>query len=102
MEFNGAKRQKLDVLEPPQVHSDIMHGEMAWNEDMNVFFNDSWEFEMDFMNEESIEWSELCHSPKSNTKCSMCGDGDHNITSCPNSCCLKVCFFFKFTKRILL
>lgn len=90
MDPPSAKRRRIDVIEH-QVQSEILQPEMAWNNDLNPYYNVSWGFETSEM--DAVEWSELSHSPKKSTKCPMCGIEGHAANVCPSSCCLKVCIF---------
>lgn len=95
MQSNSAKRQRLDVAEH-QVRSNIIHPELDWNDTMKASYDCSWGIEIyNLMNDEPAEWSELGYYPNTELKCTMCGNSDHTATSCPNSCCLKVCSFFQ-------
>lgn len=92
---NSAKRQKIDVLEY-QVQSNIIHPEGDWNDDMKASYDYSWGVETyNLSNDEPAKWSELVFSAKTELKCAVCGDSDHEAASCSNSCCLKVCTLFQ-------
>lgn len=88
MHSNPAKRQKV---EHHQAENDVSNPTVGWTDEMKAFYNDFWVMESD---EAFIQWYNLCHSPKNETLiCAMCGGDGHTLTSCPNSCCLKVWFF---------
>lgn len=93
------KRIKIDATERefPNIHP-----EMAWNDEMRAFYNDANDFDAEMQsNEKFAQWSDISHlSPKERTKCAMCGSGDHATTSCPSSCCLKVCIYLLYFRTI--
>lgn len=86
MPSNCAKRRKLDVIEL-RVQTES-HPEIDWSDETKASYDRSDVEINNLSNDESAEWS------KTPLKCSMCGNSDHQATSCPNSCCLKVCSYF--------
>lgn len=82
------KRIKLEAMEHEVPSEFTVRPEVAWN------YGD---VEMD-LNEQTAQRSETPDqlSLKERKKCVMCGAGDHAVTSCPESCCLKVCNFSSY------
>lgn len=93
----------MDEMDMDEMYKDEMYKDEMYNYEM---YKDEMEDEIDIfeIDDMPIQWSELSLS-KQKTKCAMCGSVNHLMSSCPHSCCLKVCSvetcaFKKFTKSI--